>query len=146
MVAPDDAGRSTRMDRVSIPFGIRTFSVDPEKGFILNGRSYELHGVDRHQDRPDKGWAISEADQTEDMDLIKEMGCTGIRLAHYEQADFFYGLADKAGIVVWAEVPVVNSIGNAANLAAFTKNAQQQYTELMRQNFNHPAICFWSRQ
>ena len=144
MVTKDDAGKSVRTDRVSIPFGIRTFSVDPEKGFILNDKPYALHGVDRHQDRQDKGWAISEADQIEDIGLIKEMGCTGMRLAHYQQSDFFYSLADKAGIVVWAEVPVVNSLGNAANAAAFTANAQQQYTELIRQNFNHPAICFWS--
>jgi beta-galactosidase len=75
------------------------------------------------------------------MALIKEMGCTAIRLAHYQHAPFFYDLCDKEGMIVWAEIPVVDKLGAGA---AFTANAKQQYTELIRQNFNHPSIAFWS--
>ncbi len=129
------------IDEVTQPLGIRTFSIDKERGFILNGQPYHLHGVNRHQDRPDKGWAISNADHDEDMALIKEMGCTAIRLAHYQHADYFYQLCDRTGIVVWAEVPIVNAVTPGK---AFALNAKQQLTELIRQNINHPAICFWS--
>ncbi len=128
-------------DSVTQPLGIRTFSIDPQKGFFLNGKSYPLHGVSRHQDRRDKGWAISPEDETQDMALIKEMGANTIRLAHYQQSDFFYSLADKEGMIVWAEIPVVNYIGPSK---AFTDNARDQYKELIRQNFNHPSILFWS--
>ena len=121
--------------------GIRTFSIDPQKGFLLNGQPYHLHGVSRHQDRQDKGWAISNADHDEDMALIKEMGCTAIRLAHYQHSEYFYELCDKEGMIVWAEVPVVNDI---TPTEAFTDNAEQQLRELIRQNQNHPSICFWS--
>ncbi|MGN6370767.1 MAG: glycoside hydrolase family 2 TIM barrel-domain containing protein [Phycisphaerae bacterium] len=129
------------VDSVTQPLGIRTMRLDPEQGFFLNGKPYPLYGVCRHQDREGKGWAISEEDQVEDMGFIKEMGCTSVRLAHYPQSNFFYGLCDKAGIVVWAEVPVVDRLGSSE---AFTKNARQQYTELIKQNFNHPSIAFWS--
>ena len=132
-------GKAT--DLVAQSFGVRAFKIDPEKGFFLNGKPYALHGVNRHQDFQDKGWAISKAEMDTDMALIKEMGCTVVRLAHYQHHDYFYELCDKAGLVVWAEVPVVNNITNTPE---FTANALQQATELVRQNINHASICFWS--
>ena len=96
------------VDSVAQPLGLRFYSVDPDKGFFLNGQPYHLHGVNRHQDRFDKGWAISEADMDEDIQLIKEMGCTVIRCAHYQHSDYLYSLCDRAGILVWAELPQVN--------------------------------------
>jgi beta-galactosidase len=138
----DISNAPRELDAVAFPLGIRTFAIDPQKGFLLNGQPYDLRGVNRHQDRPDKGWAISEADHLQDMALIKEMGCTAVRLAHYQHSQFFYDLCDKEGIIAWAEVPVVDKLGNTNS--DFTKNAQQQYVELIRQNFNHPSIAFWS--
>jgi len=129
------------LDSITQPLGIRTIALDREKGFFLNGKSYPLYGVSRHQDRQDKGWAISEQDHLQDMAIIKEMGCTSIRLPHYPHSDFFYTLCDKNGLVVWAEIPVVDRLGSSQ---AFTDNARQQYAELIKQNFNHPSIAFWS--
>jgi beta-galactosidase len=128
-------------DRVEQPLGLRYFSVDPDKGFFLNGKPYALHGVNRHQDRLDKGWAISEADQDEDMNLIKELGCTVVRCAHYQHSDYFYSLCDRAGILVWAEIPQVNEIGTVPEFAATSRG---QLLDLIRQNINHPSIFAWS--
>jgi beta-galactosidase len=128
-------------DRVIQPLGLRSFHVDPDKGFFLNGKPYALHGVNRHQDRIDKGWAISPADQEEDYRLIEEMGCTAIRLAHYQHAQEFYDLCDRGGIVVWAEACLVNSIDPSSE---FKETARQQVAEMIKQNLNHPSICFWS--
>ena len=122
------------------PLGLRYFSLDPNQGFQLNGHYLDLHGVNRHQDRLNKGWAISQSDHDQDMSLIKDIGANAVRLAHYQHAQYFYGLADQGGLVVWAELPVVNSVGGQA----FSMNAWQQLTELIRQNYNHPAIIFWS--
>jgi beta-galactosidase len=121
--------------------GLRYYSVDANKGFLLNGESYPLHGVNRHQDRPGKGWAISYADQDEDANIIYEIGATCVRLAHYPHSDYFYSLCDRKGFVVWAEVPLVNQVYNTP---AFAENAKQQLTELIRQKYNHPSIFFWS--
>ncbi|HVR60574.1 MAG TPA: discoidin domain-containing protein [Polyangia bacterium] len=122
-------------------FGFRFFSLSASTGFSLNGSYLDLHGVNRHQDRLDKGWAIGKTEHDQDMALITEMGATAIRLAHYEHAQYFYSLCDQNGLVVWAEVPLVN---NVTASTAFNNNAQQQLKELIRQSYNHPSIMFWS--
>ena len=128
------------VDRVRQPLGLRSFSVDPDRGLILNGKHYDLHGVNRHQDRLDRGWAIGHREHEEDIDLITELGCTGVRLAHYQQDDYAYSLCDRAGLIVWAEIPLINRIVDSP---AFRTNCRQQLIELIRQNYNHPSILFW---
>ena len=129
-----------RTDLVQQPFGFRSFRVDPNSGFSLNEQALDLHGVNRHQDRIDKGWAIGKAEHDQDMQLILELGATAVRLAHYQQAAYFYDLCDRNGLVVWAEIPLVDAITDDP---AFTGNARQQLRELVLQNYNHPSIVFW---
>ncbi len=129
------------VDAVEQPLGLRSYYIDPAKGFFLNGQAYHLHGVCRHQDRPDKGWAISEADMDEDIALLKELGVTAVRCSHYQQSDYFYSQCDKAGILVWAEIPQVNIIRADP---AFEATSTEQLRDLIRQNINHPAIFVWS--
>jgi beta-galactosidase len=127
-------------DAVTQPLGFRAFAVDPANGFSLNGTYLDLHGVNRHQDRQNKGWAISPSDQDEDMAVIRELGANAVRLVHYQHGQYFLDLCDRYGMAVWTELAMVNQITNSA---AFTANARQQLTELIRQNFNHPSIFFW---
>jgi beta-galactosidase len=131
------------IDELSIPFGVRYFKVDAEKGFFLNGKHLALNGVSRHQDRKDMGWAISKTEQLEDMNLIKEIGASSIRLAHYQHSQFFYDLCDREGMVVWAEIPFISQMSKT-ELDGI--NAKQQMIELIRQNYNHPSIIFWGIQ
>jgi beta-galactosidase len=131
----------TVRDAVEQSLGLRSFSVDPDKGFFLNGKPYHLHGVNRHQDRWNKGWAITEADQDEDLAMLKEIGATVIRCAHYQHSDYFYRLCDQAGILVWAEIPQVDRVGDSAKFAETSRN---QLLDLIRQNVNHPSIFAWS--
>jgi beta-galactosidase len=129
------------LDRVEQPLGLRFYSVDPDKGFFLNGQPYHLHGVDRHQDFMNKGWAISDTDMDEDIALLKELGATVIRCAHYQHSDYFYGLCDKLGILVWAEIPQVNIIRDTPEFESTSRN---QLLDLIRQSVNHPSIFVWS--
>ncbi len=131
------------VDNIDIPIGLRYFAVDPEEGFILNGEYTRLNGVSRHQDRKDMGWAITPKEHDEDMALIKEVGATSIRLAHYQHDQYFYDLCDKEGMVIWAEIPFI-SVMSKTELEGI--NPKQQMIELVRQNFNHPSICFWGVQ
>jgi len=128
------------LDTVVITYGYRSFRVDAETGFYLNGKSLPLHGVARHQDRKDKGWAISKADHEEDIALIKELGANTIRLAHYQHDQYFYDLCDKTGFVLWAEIPFISQF--IPTQEAYN-NTISQMTELVAQNYNHPAIMFW---
>ncbi len=125
-------------DSVSAHFGCRTFKVDPERGFILNGEEYPLRGVSRHQDRPYIGNALTSEHHEEDIDLILEMGANTVRLAHYQHDSRFYDLCDEAGLVVWAEIPYISKHMPSAN-----ENTLSQMTELIVQNYNHASIFFW---
>ncbi len=127
-----------KTDEVSTRFGVREFSVDPQKGFFLNGKSYPLHGVSRHQDRKGLGNAITKDHHDEDMALIKEMGANTIRLAHYQHDRYFYDLCDENGMVIWAEIPYISE-----HLPKGRDNTISQMTELIVQNYNHPSICVW---
>jgi beta-galactosidase len=129
------------VDSVEQPLGLRYYSVDPDKGFFLNGQPYHLHGVDRHQDYFNEGWAISEADMEQDVALLKEIGATVVRCAHYQHSDYFYSLCDQAGILVWAEIPQVNEINLSPE---FEETSRNQLLDLIRQNINHPSIFAWS--
>ena len=128
----------TVVDAVSARFGCRTFKIDPDEGFFLNGERYPLHGVSRHQDRIGKGNALSKEDHMEDMDLICEMGANTIRLAHYQHDQFFYDLCDERGMVVWAEIPYISK-----HMPTGRENTISQMKELIAQNYNHPSIVVW---
>ncbi|HET7539443.1 MAG TPA: glycoside hydrolase family 2 TIM barrel-domain containing protein [Polyangiaceae bacterium] len=129
------------LDSITVPLGVRSFSLDADTGFELNGKHLGLHGVNKHQDQRDKGWAIADTDTDADFAIVRELGANAVRLAHYQHAQHTYDLCDRAGLVVWAETPVVNRINDTPE---FTASAEQQLTELIRQNYNHPSIVFWS--
>ncbi len=126
------------LDRVSVRFGCRSFAIDPERGFILNGMCYPLRGVSRHQDRWGIGNALQPEHHREDMALIEEMGANTIRLAHYQHDQAFYDLCDEHGMVVWAEIPYISQ-----HLPKGRENTIQQMKELIVQNYNHPSIVVW---
>lgn len=126
------------IDSVSTRFGCRTFTIDPDKGFFLNGNSYPLRGVSRHQDRAGNGNALLPEHHREDIDLICEMGATTIRLAHYQHAQYFYDLCDEKGLVLWAEIPYISQ-----HMKNGRENTISQMKELIVQNYNHPSIVVW---
>ncbi len=128
------------LDSFSARIGFREYFASASEGFFLNGRSYPLHGVCRHQDREDMGWAVTEKEHLEDMALIREIGANTVRLAHYQQAPFFYSLCDREGLAVWAEIPFIS--GHDPRPEA-DENLLGQLRELVLQNYNHPSIFFW---
>ena len=137
MVAELVEGEQT-VDTVSTRFGCRSYEIDPERGFILNGEEYPLRGVSRHQDRTGVGNALLPEHHKEDMDLICEVGATTIRLAHYQHAPYFYDLCDERGLVIWAEIPYISR-----HMPTGRDNTISQMTELIVQNYNHPSIVVW---
>lgn len=127
-----------KIDTVSARFGCRSFRVDSNGGFILNGNRYPLRGVSRHQDWAGIGNALKKTHHDEDMRLILELGATSVRLAHYQHSQYFYDLCDENGIIVWAEIPYISN-----HLEKGNENTVSQLTELIVQNYNHPSIVVW---
>ncbi|MDD6808073.1 MAG: glycoside hydrolase family 2 TIM barrel-domain containing protein [Oscillospiraceae bacterium] len=126
------------VDNIQSTFGCRSFKIDPDNGFILNGEEYPLRGVSRHQDRLGIGNALLPEHHKEDMDLICEVGATTIRLAHYQHDQYFYDLCDERGMVVWAEIPYISK-----HMPTGRENTISQMKELVIQNYNHPSIIVW---
>ena len=126
------------VDEISNRFGCREFHIDPEKGFFLNGRSYPLRGVSRHQDLKGKGSALTYEDHKADMAIIRELGANTLRLAHYQHAQDFYDLCDENGLIVWAEIPYISK-----HMTNGKQNALNQMRELITQCYNHPSVVCW---
>ena len=126
------------LDEVAQPLGIRRFELRPGDGMYLNGRRVPMYGVCRHQDRWGFGSALSNAQHAEDLEIIREMGATTIRFAHYQQSEYIYAKCDSIGFIVWAEIPFVNRVSTRE-----AANARTQLSELIRQNFNPPSIYVW---
>ena len=125
-------------DSVQTQFGVRSYRFDPKEGFFLNGRSYPLRGVCRHQDWKGIGNALKEEHHDRDMALIREIGANTIRLAHYQHDQYFYDLCDQHGMIVWAEIPYISE-----HMPQGRENTISQMRELITQNYNHPSICVW---
>lgn len=140
----DSRGRV--IDSVRQPFGIRTIRVDPDRGLFLNDQHVQLRGVGYHQDREGKGWAIDPSDVAADVAIMREMGVNAIRLTHYQHGQTIHDLADRYGLLVWDEIPLVSAWTRRGELeprAALTDNARQQMRELIAQNGNHPSVITW---
>lgn len=140
----DTSGRV--LDRVTQKFGIREVRVDAGKGLILNGKPVRLHGVGLHQDLEGKGWAMDEQDIATDVEIIREMGANTIRLTHYQHGPTIHELADRYGLILWDEIPLVSAWTPPGKMVAtdgLIANARQQLLELIKQNQNHAAVVTW---
>jgi beta-galactosidase len=128
------------IDLVRDNVGFRTFAIDNTQGFLLNGKPYPLYGVGIHQDRQGVGPDTTAAQKREDVETLKELGVTAVRLSHYQHDQYTLDLLDQAGIVVWAEVPVTNDFQDNPE---FEASVEQQLRELVKQQYNHPSIAVW---
>ncbi|HWD20571.1 MAG TPA: glycoside hydrolase family 2 TIM barrel-domain containing protein [Verrucomicrobiae bacterium] len=135
------ADSSNVVDWVEQPLGFRWFSVDSTNGFFLNGRHYDLHGVNMHQDWLNDGWAVNSAQRATNIAVLKELGATFLRLSHYEHNDETYQLADENGLCVWSEVPVIDYVTISP---AFNSNTLTDLRDMIRQRGNHPSVVCWS--
>jgi beta-galactosidase len=127
------------LDQKSENFGLRFFEFTADKGFFLNGKKTKLKGVNVHQDFLHKGWAVDSSQKRQDFVLIKKMGANYVRLSHYPHHPYVLHLCDSLGLIVWAEIPVVNTVGREA----FVKNAVKQMEEMIYRDKNHPSILMW---
>lgn len=126
------------VDEITQPLGLRHFELRAGDGMYLNGRRIPMYGVCRHQDWWQSGSALTPQQHDTDLSIIRELGATTIRLAHYQQSEYVYSRCDSIGFLVWAEIPFVNRVSTHE-----AENAKEQLRELIRQNYNHPSIYVW---
>lgn len=135
------------VDEYTQSFGVRTYDIDPDNGFCLNGKYVDLHGVNYHQDSYENGWAMTNEQRERDYAMMTDMGCNTVRMAHYQHDSYEYELCDRLGLTVWSEIGIVNTMSPDNDTMAvadgFAENAEQQLKELIRQNYNHPSVIVW---
>ena len=128
------------LDNISNPLGFRWFNFDAEKGFFLNGKPLKLRGTNRHQDHAGLGNALPDSMHVRDMQLIKDTGYNFVRLAHYPQDPAVLEAADRLGLLLWEETPLVNYITISPE---FNENSALMVREMIRQHRNHPSVVLW---
>ena len=133
---------SAGQDMAKTEVGFRFFELNREEGFFLNGKPYPLRGVSMHQDMDGKASALSYADYEADFEIVRELGCNFLRLAHYPHNDYAFRLCDRMGIIVQTEIPWVNVCGVRADEDYF-QNIHSQMKEMIVSLYNHPSIVFW---
>lgn len=128
------------VDEIVMPIGFRWYSFDADSGFTLNGERLFLKGVNKHQDYFKLGAAVPDSIQVDDIKLLKELGTNFIRLAHYPQDKSVLDACDELGLIVWQEIPLVNS---AAITEEFLSNTRNMLKEMILRDFNHPSVVMW---
>ncbi|HEX8418675.1 MAG TPA: glycoside hydrolase family 2 TIM barrel-domain containing protein [Sphingomonas sp.] len=135
------AGNGAVVDSVEVPLGLRTVAFDGDKGFLLNGAPYPLHGVNLFSPgRPGRGLAVTDAEVDADFDTLVDLGVTGLRLVHFQHPSASYDAADRLGLPVWTEIGINSRVDPGK---PFADNVTQQMRELIRQNINHPSVILW---
>lgn len=130
------------IDVVTNSLGLRWYTFDATKGFILNGKPLKLIGVNRHQYYTKQGFALSDEQHTYDIQLLKEMGGNCLRIAHYQQDPAILEACDRMGIVATVEIPIVNYI--TENSTDFRNNCLNMAVEMVRRDYNHPSVFVWA--
>ena len=128
------------IDRV----GFRKIEVK-DNNILLNGKSIELLGVNRHEEHPEWGFAFPKKLMKKDLDLILEMNCNTIRGSHYPNSKIFVDMLDEKGILFWSEIPMWGVGFSWESLAdpVIVNRGLEMHKEMVRDYYNHPCIIIW---
>ncbi len=137
-ILTDRQGRE--LQRTSHHIGMRWCAFDAQKGFSLNGEPYKLRGMCIHQDQKPYGVAMDDDMHRRDVAMMKAMGANFVRLAHEQQDNAILEACDRLGLLVWEEIPVVNSVPESE---AFMQACRENLIEMVRQHYNHPSVILW---
>ncbi|WP_338540636.1 glycoside hydrolase family 2 TIM barrel-domain containing protein [Paenibacillus tundrae] len=134
------------LDHDSTQFGIRTISVDPLNGFMLNGRSLKLKGGCVHHDNGILGAASFRDSEFRKMKLHKDNGYNAIRFAHNPMSRDLLDACDRLGLLVINEAfDVWTMEKNAQDYSLyFVENWMNDLETFMLRDRNHPSIIMWA--
>lgn len=135
-----------QVDTYNTPFGIRTFRFDAQKGFILNGEQVKINGVCMHHDLGCLGAAINTRAIERQLEILKRMGCNGIRCSHNPPSPELLDLCDRMGFIVmdetfdmWRKKKTRHDYSRY-----FNEWHERDLTDLVVRDRNHPSIFMWS--
>ena len=135
---------STSTDDLFDRVGFRRVEVKDGE-LLLNGKPYEIRGVNRHEDHPEYGLAFPPALMRRDIDLAVNMGCNSIRGSHYPNHPIFLDMLDERGLTFWSEIPIWGGGFSEEALAdeAVLSRGEDMHREMVKKYYNHPSIIIW---
>ncbi|MEU9916923.1 glycoside hydrolase family 2 TIM barrel-domain containing protein [Streptomyces sp. NPDC051001] len=138
------AGRT--VDTYRTPFGIRTFRIDPDEGFHLNGTHAKFKGVDLHHDLGALGAAVSIDAIRRQMTLMKSMGVNAFRTSHNPPSPEMIRVCEELGIVMLVEAFDCWRTGKTRYDYGrfFDEWCEKDATEMVLAARNSPAVLLWS--
>ncbi len=133
-------------DKYTTGFGVRYFTFDTAKGFFLNGKHLKINGVCNHHDLGCLGAAINYRAIERQLEMLKEMGCNGIRTSHNPPAPELLDLCDKMGFIVMDEAFDMWKIKKTEYdyHLYYDKWHKQDLQDMIRRDRNHPSVFIWS--
>jgi beta-glucuronidase len=123
--------------------GVRSLKVTSRGQLLLNGRRVRLRGAGLHEDHPVAGAAMSPGQRAENFTLLRELGATVTR-AHYPLHPDFYERADRAGVLIWNQIPVYRVNNDTMKVAAYRRKALRYLETTIRRDQSHPSVLVWS--
>lgn len=134
------------IDRYTTTTGVRDFKFDAEKGFILNGKQTKINGVCMHHDLGCLGAAVNTRAIERQLEILKEMGCNGIRCSHNPPAPELLDLCDKMGFIVMDEAFDMWRKKKTSHDYAryFNEWHEKDLRDFILRDRNHPSIFVWS--
>jgi len=134
------------VDELNTTTGIRSIAFTVDQGFLLNGKSVILQGISMHHDAGPVGAAVPDDVLRRRLETLKSMGVNAIRTTHNPFAPEFYQMADEMGFVLmneafdgWWQAKAKYDYG-----LYFDKWWQQDLTDFIRRDRNHPSVIMWS--
>ncbi len=145
-VKTEIVGDGKVLDEYDTPLGVRWFEFTPEKGFFMNGQPYKLHGVNQHHDLGALGAAANTRAMERQLEILKDMGVNGIRMAHNPPAPELLQLCDKMGFLVidesfdeWKKTKAKKGYH-----LYWDEWHKRDLEDMILRDRNHPSIFVWS--
>lgn len=134
------------LDKISIPFGIRTISFSAKEGFLLNGKSVQLKGGCIHHDNGLLGAVAIDRAEERKVELMKSNGYNAVRCAHNQVSEYFLNACDRLGMLVIHETFDQWQKSKRDNDYAqyFDEWSDRDLAASVRRDRNHPSIIMWS--
>jgi beta-galactosidase len=130
------------VDQVSQNFGVRDLKIIGQD-FYLNGKLFELKGINYVEDYPESGSALSYDDVERDILSLKSLGVNIINSRYYPASPYLISLCDKYGIFICETIPVWNTPGDFLNQVKYRTIVENYVKEMVMRDRNHPSIFAW---
>jgi beta-glucuronidase len=125
--------------------GFRKIEVQGTR-ILLNGKEIFIKGINRHNDNPELGYAITPSLILKDMQIIKNLGANAIRGSHYPNDPVVLDYCDQFGLLFWEEIPFWNHPAESLTSPLLEKRSRYMMKEMITRDYNHPSIIIWGIQ